>query len=76
MQERKPVITRGREIAAFHTHLHMGALPDPLNHLWYLGHLIHPKVSPRVQKLLKTTSEGNRGVVIKSWTGIIMRSTT
>ena len=25
------------------------------------------KVSPRVQKLLKTTSEGNRGVVIKPW---------
>ena len=31
--ERKPVITRGRQITAFHTHLHMGALPDPLNHL-------------------------------------------
>ena len=35
MQERKPVITRGRQITAFHTHLHMGALPDPLNHLCY-----------------------------------------
>ena len=45
----------------------MGALPDPLNHLWYLDHLIHQNVSPRVQKLLKTTSEGNRGVVIKPW---------
>jgi len=67
MQERKPVITRGRQITAFHTHLHLGALPDPLNHLWYLDHLIHQKVSPRVQKLLKTTSEGNRGVVIKPW---------
>jgi len=65
--ERKPVITRGRQILAFHTHLHMGALPDPLNHLWYLDYLIHQKVSPRVQKLLKTTSEGNRGVVIKPW---------
>jgi len=65
--ERKPVITRGRQITAFHTHLHMGALPDPLNHLWYLDHLIHQKVSPRVQRLLKTTSEGNRGVVIKPW---------
>ena len=32
--ERKPVITRGRQITAFHTHLHLGALPDPLNHLW------------------------------------------
>ena len=67
MQERKPVITRGRQITAFHTHLHLGALPDPLNHLWYLDHLIHQKVSPRVQKLLKTTSEGNKGVVIKPW---------
>ena len=67
MQERKPVICRGRQITAFHTHLHLGALPAPLNHLWYLDHLIHQKVSPRVQKLLKTTSEGNRGVVIKPW---------
>ena len=64
--ERKPVITKGRQITVFHTHLHLGALPDPLNHL-YLDHLIHQKVSPRVQKLLKTTSEGNRGVVIKPW---------
>ena len=38
--ERKPVVTRGRQITAFHTHLHMGALPDLLNHLWYLDHLI------------------------------------
>ncbi|RNC94501.1 MAG: hypothetical protein ED554_02855 [Synechococcus sp. YX04-3] len=65
--ERKPVITKGRQITAFHTHLHLGALPDPLNHLWYIDHLIHQKVSPRVQKLLKTTSEGNRGLVIKPW---------
>ena len=63
--ERKLLIHEGRQVLAFHTHLHMGALPDPLNHLWYLDHLIHQKVSPRVQKLLKTTSEGNRGVVIK-----------
>ena len=27
--ERKPVITRGRQITASHTYLHMGALPDP-----------------------------------------------
>ena len=65
--ERKLVITRGRQITAFHTHLHLGALPDALNHLWYLDHLIHQKVSPRVQKLPKTTTEGNRGVVIKPW---------
>jgi len=65
--ERKPVITRGRQITAFHTNLHLGALPDPLNHLWYLDYLIHQKVSPRVQKLLKTTAEGNKGVVIKPW---------
>ena len=65
--ERKPVIRHGRQILAFHTHLHLGALPDSLNHLWYLDHLFHQKVSPRVQRLLKTTSEGNRGVVIKPW---------
>jgi hypothetical protein len=67
MHERNPVIRHGRQILAFHTHLHLGALPDPLNHLWYLDHLIHQKVSPRIQRLLKTTSEGNRGVVIKPW---------
>jgi len=66
-QERKPVINRGRQITAYHTHLHLGPLPEPLNHLWYLEALIHQKVSPRVQKLLKTTTEGNRGVVIKPW---------
>ena len=74
--ERKPVITRGRQITAFHTHLHLGALPDPLNHLWYLDHLIYEKVSGKVRNLLKTTSEGNRGVVIKPWVWITMRSTT
>ena len=65
--ERKPVITKGRPITAFHTHLHLGALPDPLNHLWYLDHLIHQVVAPKVRNLLKTTTEGNRGVVIKPW---------
>lgn len=65
--ERKLLIHEGRQILAFHTHLHLGALPDPLNHLWYLDHLIHQKISPRVQRLLKTTSEGNRGVVVKHW---------
>jgi hypothetical protein len=65
--ERKPVITRGRQITAFHTHLHLGALPDPLNHLWFLEYLIHQKVSPRVTKLLKTTTKNNEGVVVKPW---------
>ena len=31
--ERKPVIVKGRQITAIHTHLHLGALPDSLNHL-------------------------------------------
>ena len=65
--ERKQVITRGRQITAFHTHFHLGVLPEPLNHLWYLDHLVHQKVSSRVQKLLKATTEGNRGLVIKPW---------
>jgi hypothetical protein len=38
--ERGLVNHNGRQILAFHTHLHLGALPDPLNHLWYLDHLI------------------------------------
>ena len=65
--ERGLVTHNDRQILAFHTHVHLGALPDPLNHLWYLDHLIHRKVSPRVQRLLKTTSDRNRGVVIKPW---------
>ena len=32
--ERKLLIHEGRQILAFHTHLHLGALPDLLNHLW------------------------------------------
>lgn len=31
--ERKPVIVKGRQITASHTHVHLGALPDPLSHL-------------------------------------------
>jgi len=65
--ERKPVITRGRQITAFHTHLHLGPLPDHQNHLWFLDHLIHQEVAPRVRNLLKTTTEENKGVVIKPW---------
>ena len=67
MQERKSVIRQGRQILAYHTHLHLGSLPDHQNHLWYFDHLIHQKVSPRVQKLLKTTTRNNQGVVIKPW---------
>jgi hypothetical protein len=65
--KRKPVSIKGRWITAFHTDLHLGAAPDSLNHLWYLDHLIRQKVSPRVQKLLKTTTKWNRGVVVKPW---------
>ena len=43
--ERKLLIHEGRQVLAFHTHLHLRPLPDPLNHLWYLDHLIHQKVS-------------------------------
>lgn len=67
MQERKRVIRQGREILAYHTHFHLGRLPDSQNQFWYLDHLINQKVSPRIQRLLKTTTEGNRGVVIKPW---------
>lgn len=65
--ERKLVIVRGRQILVYHTHLHLGPLPDHQNHLWYLDYLIHQKVAPRVQKLLKSRSKGNEGVVIKPW---------
>ena len=65
--ERSPVICRSRQILPFHTHLHLGELPSPLNHQWYLQYLLTQKVAPRVQKLLKTTTKGNEGVVVKPW---------
>jgi len=65
--ERKPVINNGKQILVFHTHLHLGLLPDEQNHLWYVDYLISNKVKPRSCKLLKSTSSGNEGVVIKPW---------
>jgi len=65
--ERSPVICRSRQILPFHTHLHLGELPSPLNHQWCLEYLLTQKVAPRVQKLLKTTTRGNKGVVVKPW---------
>jgi hypothetical protein len=58
---------RNRQILPFHTHLHLGELPSPLNHQWYLQFLLTQKVAPRVQKLLKTTTKNNEGVVVKPW---------
>ena len=65
--ERSPVICRNRLILPFHTHLHLGELPSPLNEKWFLDVLLKGRVAPRVQKLLKTTTKGNEGVVIKRW---------
>jgi len=65
--ERALVIKNNKSLLAFHTHLHLGSLPDHQNHKWFLEHIIHHQVKPHVQKLLKTTTEGNRGVVIKPW---------
>jgi hypothetical protein len=65
--ERSPVICRNRQILPFHTHLHLGELPSPLNHQCYLQFLLTQKVAPRVQKLLKTTTKNNEGVVVKPW---------
>ena len=65
--ERSPVICRNRLILPFHTHLHLGELPYPLNEQWFLKVLLTEKVAPRVEKLLKTTTKGNEGVVIKRW---------
>jgi hypothetical protein len=68
--ERSPVICRSRQILPFHTHLHLEKLPSPLNELWYLDVLLKNQVAPRVQKLLKTTTKGNKGIVIKRWNKI------
>ena len=65
--ERTPVISRNRCIHPFHTHLHLGAVPEPWNQKESLTSLIRHHVSPRVQKLLKSTTPGNQGVVIKPW---------
>ena len=64
--ERKLLIQEGRQVLACHTHLYMGALPEPLNHLWYLDHLFNRRCLQRSRNL-KTTTEGNKGVVIKPW---------
>ena len=65
--ERSPVICRSRQILPFHTHLHLGELPSPLNEQWYLDVLLKSRVALRVKKLLKTTTKGNEGVLIKRW---------
>jgi len=65
--ERSPVICRSRQILPFHTHLHLEKLPSPLNKQWYLDVLLKNQVAPKVQKLLKTTTKGNEGIVIKRW---------
>ena len=65
--ERSPVICRSRQILPFHTHLHLEKLPSPLNEQWYLDVLLRNQVAPRVQKLLKTKTEENKGIVIKRW---------
>lgn len=65
--ERKPAICRSRQILPFHTHLHLEKLPSPLNEQWYLDVLLRSQVAPRVQKLLKTNTEENKGIVIKRW---------
>ena len=65
--ERSPVICRSRQILPFHTHLHLEKLPSPLNEQWYLDVLLKGCVAPKVKKLLKTTTKGNEGVVIKRW---------
>ena len=68
--ERSPMICRSRQILPFHTHLHLGELPSPLNEQWYLDVLLKGRVAPRVKKLLKTTTKGNEGVLIKRWNQI------
>ena len=65
--ERSPVICRSRQILPFHTHLHLGKLPSPLNEKWFLHVLLKERVAPRVQKLLKTNTERNKGIVIERW---------
>jgi hypothetical protein len=65
--ERSAEICRGRLILPFHTHLHLEKLPSPLNEKSYLQFLFHDRVAPKVQKLLKTTTKNNEGVVIKRW---------
>ena len=65
--ERSPVICRNRLILPFHTHLHLGKFPSPQDDYAFLHLLMHHKVAPRVKKLLKTTTKGNEGLVIKRW---------
>ena len=65
--ERSEEICRGRLILPFHTHLHLGKIPSPQDDYAFVHLLMHHQVAPRVQKLLKTTTKNNEGVVIKRW---------
>jgi len=62
----------------FHTHLHLynsssgsAIITDPQDGLWQnseqLHFLIRYKLGTKIQKLLKTTTPGNEGVVVKRW---------
>ena len=62
----------------FHTHLHLynsssgsSVITDPQDGLWQnsqqLHFLIRHKLGTKIQKLLKSTTPGNEGVVVKRW---------
>ena len=62
----------------FHTHLHFynsssgsAIITDSMNGLWQnseqLHFLIRYKLGTKIQKLLKSTTNGNEGVVVKRW---------
>ena len=74
--QERTINTKGQ--TTFHTHLHLyntrsgsAVLADPQDLLWdnpsQLHFVLRYKLGTKVQKLLKSTTKGNEGVVVERW---------
>ena len=66
-QERKLVSTSSKSLMCFHTHLHISNPTETKIDGGTIHNLIMNKCSKHLPKLLKTETEGNKGVVVKEW---------
>ena len=51
----------------FHTHLHLYNCKSTLNSAEQVHFLIRYKIGNRIEKLLKSNTKGNEGVVVREW---------
>lgn len=65
--ERKLISTSSRSVMCFHTHLHISNPTRTKIDEGTIHNLIIDKCSKHLHKLLKTETEGNKGVVVKEW---------